>query len=200
MATAENLIDTLIILFSSSLLFAWVIATAINRMIHNTGLRLVIYLSAYGLSLVPIQGTLIAEYIQGYFGNLSVSSIILILLHILSRLSPQPLFQAQEKQSAFLLLFSTGCFLYPFTMGLTLYDPYALGYQPIGLGAALCATALFAWWLKKYLIMTTILLCITIFMLQIGDSRNLWDYLIDPLIFLYIIFWFAIHMTRRNKV
>jgi len=200
-ATAENLIDTIIALFSSSLLFAWLIASAANLFTHNIWLRLATLFVAYALSLIPIQNTLIAEYIQGYFGNLSIPCIVLILLHSLSKLSSQPIFQPEEKRIAFLLITSAGCFLYPFTMGITLFDPYAFGYRPIGLGAVLCATALFAWWLEKYLIMTTILLCITIFMLHIGDSRNLWDYLIDPLIFLYATFWLINQIIfDRNKV
>ena len=187
-------------LFSSSLLFAWVISRLFNTFSNNRWFRLILLVVAYALSLVPIQGTLIAEYIQGYFGYLSIPSIVCILLSFLSGVSLQPMLKQREKRVAFLLIVSAGCFLYPFTMGLSLFDPYALGYRPMGLGIALCATALFAWWLEKYVIMITILLCITLFMLRVGESWNLWDYLIDPLIFFYAIFWLVTQMVLRHKV
>ncbi|MBT7443567.1 MAG: hypothetical protein HN790_06330 [Methylococcales bacterium] len=139
-------------------------------------------------SFIPVQGLLINEYIYGFLGNLSIPTVMLFVVHSASIIHGKHLSLA-EKGTAFQLIFWTGCFLFPFTLGIDIYDPYALGYNPLGLGIALLIAVMFSWLLENYVIMAAILLSITFYTLNISESRNLWDYIIDPLIFIFAIFW-----------
>jgi hypothetical protein len=70
--------------------------------------------------------------------------------------------------------------LYPATLGLTYLDPYRLGYAPRLLLAVAGTLTLALLWRRHYL--ATAMLCVATlgFTLELKESTNYWDYLIDP--------------------
>ena len=82
-----------------------------------------------------------------------------------------------------------GLALYPMTLGVTRFDPYALGYGSRVFELALLAVALVAWYLNLHLIVLCVTLGIGAYLLGLMESRNLWDYLIDAPITIYALVW-----------
>ena len=72
--------------------------------------------------------------------------------------------------------------LYPLALGISPFDPYALGYhgRVRGLLVALALVAVFAWWRGRLLLLLALLLGVGAFRLEALESTNLWDYLLDP--------------------
>ncbi|HEY7698349.1 MAG TPA: hypothetical protein VIE88_08025, partial [Vicinamibacteria bacterium] len=67
-------------------------------------------------------------------------------------------------------------------------DPYALGYpdRVRSLLLALAPVAVFAWLRGRFLVLLAILLALGAHRFELLDSRNLWDYLLDPWLALFL--------------
>jgi len=91
----------------------------------------------------------------------------------------------RDKQALCWLLALAAGFLYPFALGWTPFDPYALGYGSIEFVTALLSITLAAWVARLNLIVLVVVVAVLAFLGGAYESRNLWDYLIDPLVALY---------------
>ncbi len=69
--------------------------------------------------------------------------------------------------------------LYPLTLGLTLWDPYALGYRPRVL-LLVAAALVIAWWRRRRGAALVLAAGVAAFGAGLMESTNLWDYLVDP--------------------
>lgn len=190
MATAENYysLSTLFYLGACSLIPVHLVLSTLGRFGKSTTPKLIMAILTFFGCFYPFLNLMVNEYIRGYLGDLSVSSIMMLGISISNRLMDKRL-SLPEKTTAFQLIFWSGLFVYPFTLGWDIYNPYATGYEPTGLGIILLITVIFSWVLEYYLIMSGILLGITFYTLGIGGSANLWNFLIDPLIFGISAFW-----------
>jgi len=118
----------------------------------------------------------IAPLTLAVFGPPSLTLLALVLLQLANR-SPSPL---SYRPALGLLAFAT-----PFqltALGWGPFDPYALGYQPWPLLAALLPVGLALWW--KRLDVWLIILALDLLAYAGGLFANLWDALIDPLLLL----------------
>ena len=95
------------------------------------------------------------------------------------------------------LLALVAAFLYPFALGWTPFDPYALGYGSIGFVAALLLVTLAAWYLRCDVVVLIVLAAVLAYLIGAYESRNLWDYLIDPLAASYALVWLLAGLRRR---
>ena len=82
---------------------------------------------------------------------------------------------------------SVAAFLYPFALGWTQFDPYALGYGTIEFVTALLLVTLAAWHFRRNVVVLIVIAAALACFLGAYESRNLWDYLIDPVVSLYAI-------------
>ena len=78
-------------------------------------------------------------------------------------------------------------FLYPFALGWTPFDPYSLGYGSIEFLTVLLCVTLAAWWARLYVIAFIVIAAALAYLASAYESRNLWDYLIDPLVSVYAL-------------
>jgi hypothetical protein len=95
--------------------------------------------------------------------------------------------------------FAGGLFLYPAALGLTHFDPYALGFGSPYLVMTLAALTLLAWYLRLYWLAAGLLAAVSAKLASALESQNLWDYLLDPLLALYAAFWLSSAMLRRAR-
>lgn len=163
------------------------LAPARLNSLHRTWLAVALLL----VSLVPWNGLPLAGYTRGIVGDLSMSSLVLLAWTIIQRIHlPGALLTFSRElfaaRSTFLALIALcACALYPLALGLSMFDPYRLGYaSPLILGA-FSLVAFAAWWRRQNLI--TLVLALSIVAWSIGwyESTNLWDYVLDPLVALY---------------
>ena len=129
-------------------------------------------LLATGLALVAG----IAPMMHGTFGAPSLTLLQLALLQLASK-TPSPFGQRSA-----IGLFIFGLLFYPTALGLGAFDPYALGYQPWMLLAALIPIAGALWWRRQNTWL--IILALDLAGYASGLFANLWDALFDPLLFI----------------
>ncbi|TMG72297.1 MAG: hypothetical protein E6H80_12100 [Betaproteobacteria bacterium] len=77
--------------------------------------------------------------------------------------------------------------MYPFALGLTPFDPYALGYGSAELVTALLLVTLAAWRARLNAVVLITIAAVVAYLGGAYESRNLWDYLIDPMVSAYAL-------------
>jgi hypothetical protein len=130
------------------------------------------------LSLVPVGGIRALGYARGIAGDLSITSVLLLAS---AAVAPK-LLDRQELRSLAAFVIGGALLLYPMALGLSAFDPYALGFPgpARGLLVVLSLLAFLAWWRGRILLLLAILLGIGAYRLGLLESSNLWDYLLDP--------------------
>lgn len=151
-------------------------------------------------ALIPIGTLSAAQVTRGIFGDLSITSIILLGYFLIL-----PMTSREVSRQLFALVVIAGVMFYPAALGLGMIDPYQWGYLntyrgievPMIFLASLVALLLAAGAMKNSLIMLCITMALGAYMLGTMESRNIWDYLIDPLVFIYGLVSITIHLIQR---
>ncbi len=135
------------------------------------------------IMLVPfLRGLSPAGYLYGCIGELSVTTLVLLLTSLLDG------GQSETKWRRLLLLLALlgGLALYPLSLGPFAVDPYAWGYRPWWLLGLVTIVGLLA--AKRRTAVTVVLaLAVFAFSANLAASTNLWDYLFDPLLVVYAL-------------
>ncbi len=153
-------------------------------------------------SFMHVDGYSVSLYLRGLFNDLSITTLCLLLL-VLYR----PQVQYIQNRSVFILTALAGLLLYPFAQGYSPVDPYAWGYlnQSHGMTAPLTVTALllllaaYAYIKQNTLLLTCILLSVITWQLNLLESRNIWDYLLDPLLWFYSLYQLPVIVFKHIK-
>jgi len=154
-------------------------------------------LAAVALLLFPFGDVSPAGYVRGLTGDLSAATLALAANALADALRGRPLFGRRDVDALLAATVAAGVFLYPFALGWTPFDPYALGYGSIAFITALLLLTLAAWRAGLTLVVLVVLLAGLAFLGGVYESRNLWDYLVDPLAGLYALVTLAAGRVRR---
>jgi hypothetical protein len=138
-------------------------------------------------AFVPIGDLSVAAAVRGATGDLSASTLALAASAVFVRLTGRSLFERREVNALLWAVAGAALFLYPFALGWTPFDPYALGYGSVAFVTALLVVTLAAWRAGLNLIVLVVLAAAVAYLAGVYESRNLWDYLIDPLVSLYAL-------------
>ena len=149
--------------------------------------RYAVMLAAACAVFVPIGELSIAAYVRGVTGDLSAATLVLAGAACFTQITGRALIGHRDKQALCWLLALAAAFLYPFALGWTRFDPYALGYGSIEFLTALLLIALAAWWARLQVIVLVVIAAALAYLAGAYESRNLWDYLIDPLASVYAL-------------
>jgi hypothetical protein len=95
----------------------------------------------------------------------------------------------------FAVVVLVGLLLYVSALGFARIDIYAWGYQARWLALAAAVLALLLW-TSAPVVSWALAFALLAFATQIGASRNLWDYLIDPIMFFTTIYFFIRYFLR----
>ncbi len=180
-----------------ALLLVTVILVASKQLRLPIAVRGVLLLPAGCLVFIPINGLPLAGYIRGFLGDLSITTLILLFTASMSVLFDRNFYKPGSFFLIMLPALTVGLFLYPFSLGFTDFDPYALGYSSKTFLAFFFAAALTAWYFNLYFLVIIIVLDVSAYLMGIYESRNIWDYLIDPALTLFAFFWLIIWMIKR---
>jgi len=149
--------------------------------------------------MVPFNGLVIGGYIFSLSSYLSIPTILLLLAFLFSRVTENRFetfkaYWSSDQQWLVVVVFFvlSGLLLYPMAGGLTMLDPYRLGYAGTPWSVLLIGY-LFGWavlcMLKRwYLLLVLILASVLAYYLKLLPSLNLWDYVIDLLVVIYSLF------------
>ena len=145
---------------------------------------------------IPFGGLSAAELIRGITGDLSITTLVVVLAlrgngGTANALSHEPLAGAaighHEKYSLLAFVTITALALYPFALGVGMFDPYRLGFGNLWLIAGLLLVTLIAWIRHYTLVALSISLAVLAWSLGWYESNNLWDYLLDPWVSIYAL-------------
>jgi len=154
-------------------------------------MRVLLPAAVLALLFLPVEGVPVAGYARGLAGDLSVTSLLLLGSFVLSFASGPKLHDRRELGAVAAFVLAGAAFLYPMALGLTSFDPYALGYsvrvRVLLLGLA--PVALCAWFRGRLLLLLSILLALAAFRFDLLESRNLWYYLLDPWLTVVLLAW-----------
>jgi len=140
------------------------------------------------LSLVPFFGHTPRYWLSGLTPNISVPLVAMVAAAIVARSRLGKIFGSREWSAAWIFGALAAFVLYPSALGLgpRNFDSYALGWPWLAWGSSLVlfgAVALAAFWLlwcgNRFGWVLVLAACAYLGRLQ--ESRNFWDYLIDPL-------------------
>jgi hypothetical protein len=139
-------------------------------------------LAAVVAALLPLGGLPAAGYARGIVGDLSVTTVLLLLRRLLRPVLGWPAIEARSRLALEILVAAGGLVLYPLALGLGPFDPYRLGYSSPWFLGGLLALAVAAGLRRLSLVTWCLALAVLAWAFGAYDSRNLWDYLLDPLV------------------
>jgi hypothetical protein len=175
------LASTLFGLLGCGLLCVAVAAALLRFHLLPVRVRYVLVIAAVVVVLAPVGDLSIAGAVRGVTGDPSASTLALAAGAILAQLTGRTPFERRERNALLWLVAGAALFLYPFALGWTAFDPYALGYGSAAFVTALLAVTLAAWRMGLKLVVLVVLAGALACLGGVYESRNLWDYLIDPL-------------------
>ena len=149
--------------------------------------RYAVVLAAAFAFLIPIGDLSIAACVRGVTGDLSAATLVLAGAACFTQVTGRTLIGHRDKQALCWFVAFAAAFLYPFALGWTRFDPYALGYGSIEFLTALLLIALAAWRARLHIVVLVVIAAALAYLAGAYESRNLWDYLIDPLASVYAL-------------
>src|SRR6267154_375626 len=174
-------------LFGCGVLGLAVVATLIPLRRLPAGARYAVMLAAAFALFIPFGDLPAAAYLRGVTGDVSVTTLILAGAAGIARLTGKALIEPRDREVLCQLIALAAAFLYPFALGWTQFDPYALGYGSVGFVTVLLMVTLSAWRAKLYAVVFIVIAAALAYLAGACESRNLWDYLIDPLVSVYAL-------------
>ena len=184
--------------FGCGLLSLAAVATGLRLQRLPVSTRIAVMLAAAIAVLVPIGDLSAAAYVRGVTGDLSVTTLVLAGAACAAQLTGRTVVGPRDLRALFLLVASAAVFLYPFALGWTQFDPYALGYGSIEFVTALLLVTLAAWHFRQNVVVLIVIAATLAYLVGAYESRNLWDYLIDPLVSLYALVCLLAGARRRR--
>ena len=156
----------------------------IFRRVRAAGTLLLVIVILIGLSMLPVFETDLSGFVLAHTGTLSVPTMMLLLTDILVAGGLLKAVPTDARRNATYLWVATGTVLYPSAMGFTEFDMYALGYtRAISWGVVIVCGLMMAF--RQQLPALFFLLAVIAHEFQLHESPNLWDYLIDPWLWLF---------------
>lgn len=150
---------------------------------------------------VPVYGLTFAQWLRSVVGDLSVFTLLIFANILARRLLNQNLLPLVARNKLLPGIAVVGLVFYPLALGVGEFDPYRLGYAPVLMTALLCLASILAWLNACRGLAVILPLPLIAFNLQLLESTNLWDYLLDPVLFTYAVVQGGLNMKsfRRNK-
>jgi hypothetical protein len=144
-------------------------------------------LAALLVLLVPVAGLSLAGLLRGFTGDLSMFTLLFLLLAIGRTVSGCALVLDENRARAVRAIAIAALLFYPLVLGLGPFDPYRLGYGSLWLMLPLLGFA--AWAALRHSILLALGIALAVAAWSIGwyESPNLWDYLLDPWLGIYAV-------------
>lgn len=174
-------------LFGCGLLTLVVIATGLRLQRFPVSARIAVVLAVALAVFAPIGDLSAAACVRGVTGDLSMTTLALAGAACFTQLTGRTVIEPRDLRALYWLVVAAAAFLYPFALGWTRFDPYALGYGSIEFVTALLLVTLAAWHFRRNAVVLIVVAAALAYCAGAYESRNLWDYLIDPLVAVYAL-------------
>ena len=149
--------------------------------------------------LIPVHGLSLFMYVWSIISDLSLTSKTYLVAWLLYRLGGPVVMDMKEVGKVMRGITIIGLLFYPLSLGLSSFDPYSTGYSASIL-IVLTVVLLVYGMRKGYLVLSaSMLLALWAYLLGLMESNNLFDYLLDPLLFLYAAGFTCVTLLRNRK-
>jgi len=168
--------------------------------------RWLFVLAVYGAVLLPVFGLSLAGFLRGMVGDLSMPSVLLLVAALIARLRQlacgegRAWWDQRERFALYAFISVLALLLYPFALGLGMFDPYRSGYGGVGLLVMLALLSLWSMRRGLYLLPSVCSLAVLAWSMGWYESTNIWDYLIDVPLAIYAIAQTIKAMLKARKV
>lgn len=135
--------------------------------------------------LLPLGALPLAAYVRGAVGDPSFGTLTLIGASLLPGLSPSV--GRGQRLSSLLVVLGAAVLLYPLALGAGTLDPYRWGFGSPWFVVAVLALGLLALIQRWPLVPAAVAVGVLAWSVGCYESRNLWDYLLDPLLATYVL-------------
>jgi len=147
--------------------------------------------AALGAALVvlsiPLWGVSLAGVMRGITGDLSMTTLVFLTLALVRSLSGRVLAAESNREATLRAIAIAALLFYPLALGVSMFDPYRLGYGNLWFMAALLGLAIWASLRYSTLFALCIALAVAAWSAGWYESPNLWDYLLDPWLAVYAL-------------
>ena len=169
-------------LFGCGLLTLAVVAIGLRLQRFPVSARIAVMLAGAFAVFATFGELSAAAYVRGVTGDLSMTTLVLAGAACVAQFTRGTVIEPRDLRVLFWLVAAAAAFLYPFALGWTRFDPYALGYGSIEFVTALLLVTLAAWHFRRNVVVLIVVAAALAYCVGAYESRNLWDYLIDPLV------------------
>lgn len=183
-----NMMQQLLPVLGQVLLLSVLLAMLAGKYIQAVHKRWLIFAALLLICLiVPLNGLSIGQWLRTVFGDFSVIMLAIFANIVAQRFFGFDLLKPAARSNLLRGIVLAGVLFYPLALGLGSIDSYALGFAPLWLVLLLCATSVMVWFRGQRDLAIVLLLPVAAFNLRLLESANLWDYLLDPVLFCYAL-------------
>lgn len=150
------------------------------------------------LLMVTVKGLSLFGYVRGVLGDLSVATGMISLFTLHWIIIGEKRFYPPHFHHLLWCVVILGCLLYPFALGVGPIDPYRWGYHSSLMIGICFVVAVIALLKEHYMILWWVLLGNVFYFFGWLESDNLWDYLIDPVAWLYAMGYLIVRAVTQN--
>lgn len=167
---------------TSAILIVFIVAAAIAGFVTNSPTRRAALgiAGVLGAFLIAISTRSLIEWMTSALEHPSLPGLIVLIVLAIATLNNQRLAASAEFRFGTLMLALAGFALYPAAVGFLNYDTYVLGYSGYLLPIAIAIVLGYAIFRSYFITALTLNAAIVAFLIGAGHSRNLWDYVVDP--------------------
>lgn len=166
-----------------ALVFSALILRGTRNRVSSITVKIAIVVASLFLLLFPVVTTEpLVIYLRGFTGDFSVAMLLLSAATIGSILVQKDIIASHDKKFFYLMITLMSLVLYPPYLGWGRVDTYQFGYSFWLVEWVLVALGLLAFSLRAPLTVVWIATALISYQLSLFESRNLWDYLIDPIV------------------
>ena len=188
------------ITFAFSFVFPWLVALVMIQSIavnvkkppHGWRLTLLLGLISGILALLPVGGLPLARRLIGMNANFSFPLLAIAFNKAWEHATGSRVLDAKASTASWMFGCAAGLALYPMALGLGDFDPYTLGWGFSWLFPVLTMATIVLLLMKNRFALVLIA-CILGYDLNLLESTNLWDYLVDP----FFVFFSLAALTNR---
>lgn len=140
-------------------------------------------------------------YIRGAFGDLSILTSSLVTVALLGKFFKFKFLETESTQALYIFIFILGLLFYVTSLGVGKFDLYVLGYSQTAVPMILLTLSLLRFLKDEFNLGFLLVLPVLIFNTGLLESNNVWDYALDPFLWIYSIakVFTCLSVLRKNK-
>lgn len=140
---------------------------------------LILFLVSVIITAVPFRGLSLARWVFSINGNFCIPLTAMLFSKVFENASGIKLLDRKAALSGWIFGLVAGILLYPMALGLGRFDPYEFGWSFSLLFVILIVITLLMI-LMKNSFSVVLAACILSYDINVLESHNLWDYIVDP--------------------